>query len=407
MRRFAGRFVMILIVSVTIPAQDVWPVGRHRVVLDTPGGPLPFGLLLDGVEGRLKAWVLNGPEKIEVPEVSWGKQIVLSFTHYDSKITLDVDEQNHRLTGVWEKRRSGKDTKMSLVTDDHRRRFRPRVASGKVAGWITGRWAVDFASSADPSVGVFKLAADRRTCTGTFLTTLGDYRYLAGVAFGDLVRLSCFDGAHAFLFHARRQPDGTLQGDFWSSNTWHEKWAAKRDSDAALPDGFKLTKWSANADLGKARFRDLDGKLRSLNDASFRGQARIIEVFGTWCPNCHDHGAYMADLHRRYGKKGLSVVGLAFEHTDDHARSVRQVRRFMKRHGGSFPVLVAGLSDKKKATAQLGLLDRVRSYPTTIFIGKDGTVRGVYQGFSGPASGPDHQRLKERFEALIERILAE
>lgn len=390
------------------PAQDVWPVGTHRLVLDCPGGPLPFGVTLDAMSGSLAGWLHNGKERIRIPSVKWDvDDLVLSFPHYASRIELKVDHAKKRLSGIWSKvRGEGKVATMKVASVPLKTRF--AVDARDVdPSWVDGRWSVKFASSDDPAVGIFKSSREQPyECEGTFLTTLGDYRYLAGNVDGDVMRLSCFDGAHAFLFHARRLPGLRMAGDFWSSANWHEGWTARRDDEASLPDGWKLTKWTDEADLDGARFKDLKGELRSLNDAEFRGKARIIEVFGSWCPNCHDHGAYMADLHRRYGPKGLKILGLAFEHTTDHERSVRQVEIFRRRHGATFPVLVAGLSDKKAATRALALLDRVRSYPTTIFIDGNDRVRGVYQGFSGPATGEAHRVLRARFEDLIERMLA-
>lgn len=398
---------VLLLASVLVPAQDIWPVGRHALALESPGGQLPFGLLLDGVDGRLRAWIENGPERIEVPRVTWNEEIVLDFEHYDSKVILQIDHRAKRLYGTWTKVRGAKKTsQMKVVPSKSATRF-PVSGRDQDPSWIDGRWAVKFASASDLAVGEFK--ADKAfpfRATGTFLTTLGDYRYLAGNVDRGVMRLSCFDGAHAFLFAVRRQDEGTIAGDFWSSGAWHEKLTGKRSADARLPDGWKLTRWTEGADLSKLKFKDLQGRVRSLGDPEFGGKARIIEVFGTWCPNCHDHGAYMAELDRRYRGKGLRVLGLAFEHTDDHARSVRQVKTFRERHGARFPVLIAGLSDKKKATESLGLLDRVRSYPTTIFIDGKGQVRGIYQGFSGPATGDAYKTLRRRFESLIEDMLA-
>ena len=48
----------------------------------------------------------------------------------------------------------------------------------------------------------------------------------------------------------------------------------------------------------------------------------------------------------------------------------------------------------------------MRSFPTTIFVDRRGQVRGVYQGWSGPATGEAHARLRRRFEALVEELLA-
>jgi thiol-disulfide isomerase/thioredoxin len=390
------------------PAQSAYPMGAHRMVLITPGGDLPFGMYIeaDG-EGNLEVFIINGDERIQVPEVITGNLLVLRFRHYDSDLLLDMGQGETKITGEWIKRRgNGKETRMRIEGRRLGQRFDLLKEAGDAVSWPNGRYRVAFDKSKDPAVGQFTIANDAKAnLRGTFLTTLGDYRYLAGNSNGQVLRLSCFDGAHAFLFHADRQKDDSLKGDFWSSDSWHETWTATADDNAELPDGWNLTKWREGADLSLGKYRDLEGKPHSLTEPPFAGMPRIIEVFGSWCPNCHDHGAYMAELHRRYADKGLQVIGLAFEHDKDFARSVRQVKTFVKRHGATFPILIAGLSNKSKASETLALVDKVRSFPTTIFVDKHDKVRGIYQGWSGPATGDVHTRLRQRFEALIETML--
>ncbi len=289
----------------------------------------------------------------------------------------------------------------------HRRddRFVPVPEAGPPADF-SGRWAVDFAASDDISVGVFSVDADH-IATGTFLTPTGDYRYLAGRVDGDLMRLSTFDGAHAFLFHARMQPDGSIAGDFWSGNWHHETWTAVRDDDAQLPDAFTQTAATGVA-VEQLAFRDLDGRPTRVADLLDAGgaPARVLYLFGSWCPNCADAGAEMRRLKEKYGEQ-LTVVGLAFEQTQDFERSARQVRLYAERHGADWPVLIAGLADKSKASAELPVLDRVRAYPTTIFLNARNEIVAVHTGFNGPATGEEHRRQQREFEGLIDRLIAE
>ncbi len=153
-------------------------------------------------------------------------------------------------------------------------------------------------------------------------------------------------------------------------------------------------------------YRDLDGDPVSLNDPRFAGGARIIEVFGTWCPNCNDAIGDLVELHRRYADRGLSIVGVAFELTGEFERDAAQVRRYAEYHGVDFPLLIGGTSDKALASEAFPLLDRIRSYPTTIFLQGDGTVRAVHQGYTGPATGVAYERLLERFDGLVLELLA-
>lgn len=393
--------------SATASSPDLVP-GPWRAWLDTPGGPLPFGLELSRDGDAWAAEILNGDERLGVPVVAWsGEELTLDLTHYDSRIVATLGAGGALLEGTWTKRRGAE--RWARVgfhaVRGESQRFVADLATPDEP--LTGRWRVDFASEDGPAIGEFDVAADG-TASGTFLTTTGDYRFLAGRQDGARLRLSCFDGGHAFLFDATRGDDGSLAGDFWSGNHWHDTWTAVADADVRLPDAFEQTRWVGGASaLSDLVFPDLDGARRALDDPAFGGRARVLHVFGSWCPNCHDASAEMVRLADAYGDRGLSVLGLAFELTGDLERDTRQVRRYAEAHGVSYPILVAGLADKSKATATLGVLDRVRSYPTTIFLHGDGRVHSIHSGFSGPATGARYDEQRARYTAIVEELLAE
>ncbi len=312
-------------------------------------------------------------------------------------------------TGDWAKQRGNAVVKIPYVIKNAQSkddRFDPIADAGEPTDF-TGRWSVDFESSDELAIGTFTVDADQ-IASGTFLTTTGDYRYLAGRVDGNLMRLSTFDGAHAFLFHARMQDDGSINGDFWSGNWHHETWTAVRDDDAQLPDAFEQTVITDEAALAEAVFRDTDGKPTRVLDAldATKAKARVIEIFGTWCPNCADASRELVSLKQKYGDD-LGVLGLAFEVTEDFERSATQVQRHHAHIGSDWEVLIAGISDKEKATQTLGFLDKVRSYPTLVFLNSDNEVLAVYSGFSGPATGEAYTKQRERFEALIEGLIEE
>lgn len=376
-------------------------VERYRAWLETPGGELPFGLEIDGE----MAVLINGPERDDAPRVRRaGDRIIIDMPYFDSR--LEAVERDGRLDGVWRKVRGGGEV---FEVPFHARkgdapRFHPMVFIREdPTPPFTGRWLAHFDSSDDPAVGLFQVAGDG-TATGTFLTTTGDYRYLAGRQDGSRLRLSCFDGAHAFLFDAHADEDGELHGTFYSGNWWEEQWSATRAPDAGLPSGWAQTSWESLADLSSLRFPDRSGKEHAVSE--YLGEhGLVIKVFGSWCPNCRDAASHMAELHDRYGERGVGFLGLAFELTGDLERDGRQVDTFAEHTGIDFPVLIAGLSDKGKASLSLPILDRVRSFPTTIFVGSDGRIRAVYTGYSGPATGAPHERLLEEFDEQIETLI--
>jgi len=408
------------------------PISYLRVELETPGGPLPFVIQspsklqsLDWGYGY-EIQVLNGDERFE------SKMVVIAggdagpatseiqFDQYDSFITANgsgdctrpsLIPQHFLRNGTWSKERGETDAVVEFVAspiDSPDDRFDSVNDAGEPAAY-TGRWSVKFDSSDDLAVGSF-VVDKNQIATGTFLTTTGDYRYLSGRVDGNLMRLSTFDGAHAFLFHARMQDDGTIEGDFWSGNWWHETWTAVRDHNAKLPDAFGQTVIADEGALDDMVFKNLDGEptrvldvLDEANDG--RGaKARIIEIFGTWCPNCSDAGRELVSLREQYGDD-LAVVGLAFEITEDFERSVQQVKRHHEHIGTDWPILIAGLSDKDKASIVLPVLDKVRSYPTLIFLDQHNEVQAVYTGFMGPATGDAYTKQRLRFEELIDGMI--
>jgi thiol-disulfide isomerase/thioredoxin len=403
------------------PAEGPW-----HAWLEAQEHTLPFGLELRrdaSAESGWKAVVVNGEERLDVPEVAFEDgALTLAFPHYDSVIMATVSGEGRRLDGSWRKRRNADEWPelLSHAPAGAAPRFESRATGTPAAeldAAVAGRWAVQFKSDDEPAVGEFHLAADGEA-RGTFLTTTGDHRYLAGridreppAADGGAarygLRLSCFDGSHAFLYLAVTQPDGTLTGDFWSGGRFHDTWTARRDDKAALPDGFSLTHARDGANVNDLSFPDLDGKMRKLSEPQYAGKLRLIEIFGSWCPNCADEAEELVQLQRDYAGQGLHVVGLAFELTGELRRDAELVRRYAARHGASWPMLLAGVQDREKATAALGVIDELRAWPTTLFVDAGGKVRAVYTGWCGPATGEANREQHARIVKLIESLLAE
>jgi len=382
------------------PAAGAW-----RAWLTGPGGELPFELELAPDPDGWSAVIVNGIERIDVPRVELTDgTLTLGFDHYGSAITANVSDGGRRLDGEWSRTSlGGNSTRMTFrATAGEAPRFPGDPPKG--AASISGRWRVRFESDELDAVGIFEQAADG-SVTGTFLTATGDYRFLAGRMESNDLSLSCFDGAHAFLFRAELQADGTLAGGFWSRDSWHENWTAKLDSQAEIDDPYAQTRIVDGIDVAALRYPDLDGDLRSLDAPELMGEAQLLVVFGSWCPNCNDCTDDLVRLDRRYRSRGLSIVGLAFEMTGSPDLDRAQVRRYVSHHGIEYPVLLAGTADKQQASEAFPLVDRIRAFPTLIFRDRRGEVRAVYSGYSGPATGEAYERQLEGFEQILEELL--
>ena len=154
-------------------------------------------------------------------------------------------------------------------------------------------------------------------------------------------------------------------------------------------------------------FDDLEGNTVSSSDPRFAGKVVLVNLFGSWCPNCNDEAPLLAEWHRRWSSDGLEVVGLAFEFSGDGDRDRRVLRRFKERYGIGYPLLLAGTSDKAEAALAVPDISAVLSYPTTIFIGRDGRIRWIHSGFAGPGTGAHHERLVAEMEKRIAELIAE
>ena len=59
------------------------------------------------------------------------------------------------------------------------------------------------------------------------------------------------------------------------------------------------------------------------------------------------------------------------------------------------------------ASTQIPQLVNLNSWPTTVFIGRDGLVKSIHAGFASPASGDFNGQLKAEVTARVEALLAQ
>lgn len=390
------------------PATPTHPIanGVWHATLTVPGGTIPFRFALSGAPDSTTALLINGEETVPIGEVSReSDRLTLHFPAFNSTITASLE--NGVLMGRLRLIKRGgvpQDIPLRAVYTPGNRAERPEWYP---AFDLSGRWNVTFVDDdgvETKAVGEFR--QDGLELTGTFLTPTGDYRYLSGKVDPE-PRLSCFDGAHAYLFKAKRRDDGTLAGDFWSGTKWHETWTARRDPDVRLPDPDSLTAMREGYETLAFTFPDTDGHDVSLEDERFRDKVVIVSIAGSWCPNCNDETAFLARFYDRYRDRGVEVVGLMYEHYREFDRAATQVDRFREKHRVGYPLLVAGYSDKEEAAKTLPMLERFMSFPTLIVLDRAGAVRRIYTGFSGPGTGPYYDEFKTSFTGSIEALLSE
>jgi thiol-disulfide isomerase/thioredoxin len=263
-----------------------------------------------------------------------------------------------------------------------------------------------------PAVGILKQDSIVR---GTFLTTTGDYRYLAGnTVFANKkwhIRLSTFDGSHAFLFDAPLEAPGatkSLKGDFYAGKTGHETWTATLDPKAKLPDADTLTYLKKGESRLNFKFPSVvQGGSISPTDPKYRGKVVVIQVLGSWCPNCMDETKFLAPWYEQNKARGVEVIGLGYERVPEYNQAAARLRQMKERLNVGYDLAVAGVSNKDSVAKSMPQLAKFLAFPTTIFLDRKGVVRSIHTGFSGPGTGNYYEEEVAGFNRTVDKLLKE
>ena len=108
-------------------------------------------------------------------------------------------------------------------------------------------------------------------------------------------------------------------------------------------------------------------------------------------------------LYQKYHDRGLEIVELSFEEAPQLANPTR-LRAVIRKFGINYTVLLAGTRDQ--LNEKIRGVDNLNCWPTTFFVGKDGLVKAIHTGYSGPATGKDNEALEHDNTALVEKLLA-
>ncbi|PWK19553.1 TlpA disulfide reductase family protein [Xanthomarina spongicola] len=399
-------FILLVLVSCKEEKQQVpktLQIGTYQAVLkvnDSIDMPFVFEVLSES-----KLNIFNAEEVIEVDEITYrSDSIFIKPPVFDSYIAAAIT--NEGLKGSYIKEDLNRSVPFKAIYGKSNR----FEATNKATANLSGIWETTFSPDSEEdryiAKGIFK--QDNNKVTGTFRTTTGDYRYLEGVLDGNQLKLSTFDGSHAFLFTAT-VTDSSMHGMFYSGNHFKEPFTAKRNEAFELPDANDLTFLKEGYEKMAFTFPDENGNMKSLEDERFKNKVVLVQIMGTWCPNCLDESKYLTKYYKNNKDKDLEIVGLAFEYTKTEDKAFANIQRLKNRLDIEYPVLLAqfGTASKVSAQEKLPMLNHVLSYPTTIFIDKSGVVRKIHTGFNGPATGEKYKEFTTEFEEFMNGLLEE
>lgn len=409
MNRFLATGAVLLILASCKPEKDTvnaLKTGTWRATIEIQGQQLPFNFeLVNDAQGGYDIYIRNAGEKLLLDEIAVsGDSVDIGLHIFDANIKAAINGDT--LQGEFIKNYE-KDYNIPFVAVyGQTYRFEPSKDTTNIPDF-GGKYSVNFISENDttPAIGIFTQHGD--SVTGTFLTETGDYRYLQGNVANGMLQLSTFDGNHAYIFTASKQADGKLMGEFYSGKNHMEFWTGERNDQAALADPESLTYLKKGYEKIEFSFPDVNGKPVTLNDEKYRNKVVILQLFGTWCPNCMDETKFLAPWYDQNRQRGVEIIGLAYERKPDFAYASNRVKKMIAKLGVQYDFVIAGTNDKAMASETLPQLNRVVAFPTTIFIGKDGKVKKIHTGFSGPGTGVYYDQFVQHFNETVNELLSE
>jgi thiol-disulfide isomerase/thioredoxin/TolA-binding protein len=122
-------------------------------------------------------------------------------------------------------------------------------------------------------------------------------------------------------------------------------------------------------DVGDAMnlsFVSVDGQQVSMQ--ALAGKIVIVDMWATWCGPCMDEAPHMVQLNKKYGDKGLQIIGISLD--DDRAALLATAAR----EHFTWPQYFDG----RGWDNQFARMWNIRSIPHAFLIGPDGTI--LWQG---------------------------
>jgi thiol-disulfide isomerase/thioredoxin len=394
------------------------PTGLWDGTVQGKAGEVNFGIDLQRQGDTIHAVLLNASDHQPFSSAAWsGETLTLHLDYYDGTLTAHMVSPQ-RMEGEYSRQSSKGVVHIPLTLVPHRE---PAPGKPWTGATLDGDWLIHPADAEGAEKNTLVSFQQQLTAmvdgkvavTGILDYVSGDTGLLHGAMFQGTdgqahFHLSRFDGIHVLALDGEFQPDGSLKGHlggFVSLATF----TAERSKDIASADPNVLAEGLTKVKDPQEAFPfsglDEAGKTVDQNNAEFKGKPIIIDIFGTWCPNCHDEAPVLEKLYRNYHDQGLEIVGLAYEYTDDMARNLRQIGIYRSKFGLTYPLLLSGTTAEGQIAKTLPQLVNFGAFPTSIFIDRSGHVRAILAGFSGPSTGDKYKQVQERMDELAREIV--
>jgi thiol-disulfide isomerase/thioredoxin len=400
----ATAIVAIFIFTVTLSAAGQSVNGTWDATVTVNNVAVPFQIEIDGEGPEVHSYFFNGDDRVN-PSNSGTFQdgsLVLNFDSYATKLEATLNDGI--LTGTY-------DGGSGNVYAFQAKRHDPSLvaSSDQHAPDISGLWEIQVKSPKGESAWHFVVNQTGAKIDAAILRVDGDTGTLSGNFKDGKFILSHFTGERPFYIEVTPRFDGSLQLQIASfhdtQNLVALRPAEARARNLAPPDDpTEHTKVKDPTQPLRFSFPDLTGRVVSNTDDRFQGKVVLVNITGSWCPNCHDEAPFLEELYRKYHDLGLEIVALDFEPAEQ-LKGLLRVHAFIKRYGIEYTYLIAG--EPGQVNEKIPQAGNLNAWPTTFFVGRNGLVRSIHTGFTSHASGELDSRLKDDVRNKIVQLLSE
>ena len=399
-RRTAAIATLAAITTI-LPCRAQTLTGRWQGRIVSDSLTLTFPIELSGDSAHPTLSFFNGEERVKSTGAVWeGDSLIVNFDHLASQLRVHVTRDE--LSGTY-----GNTRRAARRVFEARREALVKAA-GDEAPDIGGVWYLPHTTNKGEKAWRLVVKQKGVKANATILRVDGDAGAHVGEFSGGHFVLNHFDGSRASQIEVIPSDD-TILVRLRNGRSTVEFTGYRPDAARArgLPEPADFAAHTGVKDPDEPfqfSFPDLTGSVVSNTDSRFAGKVVLVNIGGSWCPNCHDEAPFLVELDRKYRKRGLEIVLLDFEEAAE-LQNPQRLPAFIKRYGIDYTVLVAGQTDE--LTSKIPQATNLNSWPTTFFLGRDGKTRAVHAGFAAKASGTFHEQLRKEYIATIERLLRE
>ncbi len=377
-------------------------LGTWKIELKLQGETLPAIIQFDKLEKEtLSGHLVNSKEKIVL-------EGTFKNGHFQTQIganyaRLEGSFKDGELVGHWIRTNkenykvefSGVKTSLSSLYKSYE--------NANLGFNISGKWKVKL-NEEKYGLGIFQQVGSR--VQGSILTNTGDYRFLDGYIKGADLILTGFDGVFSYVIKLKLIGK-TFAGIMFAGKSYRKEISGNMDNSFKLDDPLSISTVTADY-IKKFDYKSLSGQQINFDNDRFKGKVKIIQVFGSWCPNCHDETRFFLDWRKKYPAKlnQVEFIALAFERFKEESEALKALRKFKVKEQVDYPIVLVDYNNTKKVSDILPI-DNFKAFPTTLFLNKENKIVKIHTGFAGQATEIFFDQFVQMFNKTVDELIKE